>query len=199
MKIVYDQDEIPPELKGTALALGNFDGVHRGHQAVLNMARACNGPFGVMIFEPHPREFFRPQSPVFRLTPLDVKLTIFDALGVELVVVMTFDKALSRMSAEDFVENILVNHLGISHAVAGYDFHFGRNRAGTPEFLIEAGKNHSFGVSIVAQQAVEGDVVSSSAIRRLLEAGEVAKASEKLGYHWFVRGEVIAGDQRGRT
>lgn len=199
MKVVYDQEKIPRHLKGTALALGNFDGVHRGHQAVLGMARACSGPFGVMIFEPHPREFFRPDHPIFRLTPLDEKLTVFAALGVELAVVMTFDKDLSQMSAEDFVQDILVGHLGISHAVAGYDFHFGRNRAGTPEFLIESGKMQGFGVSIVAQQSIEGYVVSSSAIRALLEAGQVAAAAGKLGYHWFIRGDIISGDKRGRT
>ncbi len=199
MKIFYQGQKIPGSLKGSALALGNFDGVHRGHQAVLDMARVCDGPLGAMVFEPHPREFFRPEKPVFRLTPLETRLAIFEALGVDLTIVMTFDKILSQMSAEDFVANILIDHLGICHAVAGYDFHFGRDRTGTPEFLMEAGKEFGFGVSIIAPLADHGAAVSSSAIRALLEAGEVASAAEKLGYHWFVRGEVIKGDQRGRT
>jgi len=199
MHTLYGPDHVPETLRGSALALGNFDGVHRGHQAVINMAKACGGPLGVMVFEPHPREFFRPEKPVFRLTPLPAKLAVFEALGVELAVVMAFNKALSQMSAEDFVADILIGRLGITHAVAGYDFHFGRDRAGTPEFLVEAGEKNGFGVSIIAPQSDHGDPISSSAIRGLLEQGDVASASEKLGYHWFVRGEVVTGDQRGRT
>lgn len=199
MHISHDGRDLPTALRGASLALGNFDGVHRGHQAVLAAAKDKGRPAGVMVFEPHPREFFRPDQPLFRLTALPVKLELFAAYGLDLTVVMRFDAALAGMSAGDFVAEVLVGRLGIAHAACGFDFHFGRKRQGTPDFLRQASARHGFGVSIVQPVRNGGEVFSSSAIRAHLAAGDVEAAARALGYRWFVRGTVIDGDRRGRT
>jgi len=151
-----------------------------------------------MVFEPHPREYFRPHLPVFRLTSLAVKLELLAAFGLDFTVVMDFNAELAAMEPDAFIEEILLERLGISRAVAGFDFHFGKSRKGTPEFLTRYADGHGFNVSIVEPVGGGEGTFSSSAIRRHLEAGEVAEAASLLGYRWFVRGEVVAGDQRGR-
>jgi riboflavin kinase/FMN adenylyltransferase len=202
MRVVHEVSDVPAALTGASLALGNFDGVHRGHQAVLKAAMdfaAKRGTAaGAMVFEPHPREFFQPQIPLFRLTSEETKLELFAALGLDFAVVMRFDAHLAQTRAGAFVEEYLVRRLAISHAAAGFDFQFGKDREGTPEFLSRAGKEHGFGVTVVEQVSGAEGPVSSSAIRRHLEAGEVEQAARSLGYRWFVRGEVISGDKRGR-
>ncbi len=202
MKIVRKLSAIPDELRGTILALGNFDGVHKGHQMVLNSAleaaKKAEIPCGAMVFEPHPREFFNPAKPVFRLTPIEAKLAVFAAIGLDYCVVVPFDDAFSRQSAAAFVADSLVGTLKIRHVVAGYDFHFGHNRQGDPDFLKQQGKVRGFATTIVAPFEKDGVPYSSSGIRSLLEEGDVAAAANALGYHWFVRGEVIDGDKRGR-
>lgn len=202
MKIVRKLSAIPEELRGTILALGNFDGVHMGHQKVLNSAleaaRVADIPCGAMVFEPHPREFFNPAKPVFRLTPIDAKLAIFEAIGLDYCVVIPFDDAFSKQSAATFVVDSLVGALDVRHVVAGYDFHFGHKRQGNPDFLQEQAENLGFATTIVAPLERDGVPYSSSGIRTMLEAGDVASAANALGYHWFVRGEVIHGDKRGR-
>ena len=202
MRVVHELSDLPAALTGASLALGNFDGVHRGHQAVLAAAMkvAAKGDTaaGAMVFEPHPREFFRPDVPLFRLTTMETKLELFEALGLDFTVVMRFDAELARTRAGDFIEAFLVRRLAITHAVAGFDFQFGKDREGTPEFLSRAGKEHGFGVTIVERVSGAEGLFSSSAIRRHLEAGEVEQAAQSLGYRWFVCGEVIGGDKRGR-
>jgi riboflavin kinase / FMN adenylyltransferase len=202
MKIVRKLSAIPDELRGTILALGNFDGVHKGHQKVLNaaleVAKKAEVPCGAMVFEPHPREFFNPAKPVFRLTPIDAKLVVFEAIGLDYCVVIPFDDAFSRQSAAVFVAEGLVGALDVRHVVAGYDFHFGHKRQGNPEFLQKQGEKLGFATTIVAPLESDGVPYSSSGVRTMLEAGDVAAASNALGYHWFVRGEVIDGDKRGR-
>jgi len=202
MRVVHEVSDLPSALTGASLALGNFDGVHRGHQAVLMAAMAVaaesNTAAGAMVFEPHPRQFFQPQVPLFRLTTEETKLELFAALGLDFTVVMRFDAALARTRAGAFVEEYLVRRLAISHAVAGFDFQFGKDREGTPAFLSRAGKEHGFGVTVVDRVSGAEGPISSSAIRRHLEAGEVEQAARSLGYRWFVRGEVVAGDKRGR-
>lgn len=202
MHVCYDARDLPERLRGAVLALGNFDGVHRGHQAVLGRARmlaqAQGAPVGVMVFHPHPRQFFQPDKHLFRLTPLEVKLELLQELGLDLAVVMTFDAAFAALSADEFIDEILLRRLGISHAVAGFDFHFGKARAGSPELLRQAGAARGFGVTIVEAVAGGEGLFSSSAVRKHLEAGEAREAARQLGYWWFARGTVIKGDQRGR-
>jgi riboflavin kinase / FMN adenylyltransferase len=194
-------DHVPPAARGAALAIGNFDGVHRGHQALLQAAKdaaaVSGGKAGVILFEPNPREYFQPDKPHFRLTPLPRKLELIAAFGLDLAVVLRFDAALAQLSADAFVEQVLVKGLGVAHVVIGYDFRFGKGRTGDPEMLRRAGAAHGFGVTVVAQVAGGGEVFSSSAIRAELAQGDVAGAAEMLGHYWRVSGTVIGGAKRG--
>lgn len=200
--VVRDGDPLPPRLARGFVAIGNFDGVHRGHRAVLDIAKTHakkNGASALAFtFEPHPRTFFKPDAPVFRITPEQAKLRLFAANNLDGAVVMQFNKELASLSAEDFVSKNLVGWLGISGAVVGHDFHFGAKRQGTPEFLVDAGKRHGFAVEIVDALNDGGTPVSSGKIRDALEAGDIARANELLGHSWFVAGEVIHGEKRGR-
>lgn len=187
--------------RGSALAIGNFDGVHRGHQALLATVRtnasARDVPAGVMIFDPHPREFFQPQLPHFRLTTRAQKLRLFERCGLDLAVVLPFDAALAALSPEAFISEILVGALGVGHVVIGYDFNFGKNRAGTPETMREAGQQLGFGVTVVQPVSDGGVAYSSSAIRAKLAAGDVVGAALALGHRWRIDGTVVGGAKRG--
>ncbi len=203
--VVRDGGIVPPALKRGFVAIGNFDGVHRGHQAVIEAARVQAHMIPqkscalVLTFEPHPRTFFKPDAPVFRITPEAAKLRLLAANHlVDAAVVLQFDKALASLPAEEFVSKILVDWLGIAGVAVGHDFHFGKQRQGTPEFLIDAGKRYGFEVEIVQPLNDDGVPVSSGRIREALEAGDIARANELLGYRWFVTGEVIHGEKRGR-
>ena len=203
--MIRDGGLVPPALKRGFVAIGNFDGVHRGHQAVIEAARVQAHMIPqkscvlVLTFEPHPRTFFKPDAPVFRLTPEEAKLRLFAANNlVDGAVVLQFDKALASLSAEDFVSKILVDWLGIAGVAVGHDFHFGKQRQGTPEFLIDAGKRYGFEVEIVQPLNDDGTPVSSGKIRDALQAGDLPRANDLLGYRWFVTGEVIHGEKRGR-
>jgi len=202
MLILRDGDDAPESARGGAVAIGNFDGVHRGHKAlianVLGEARSRGAPAGVIIFEPHPSAFFRPDEPHFRLTPLPEKLRLLAGLGLDFVVVLDFNAALAGMSAQQFIEDILVARLGVTHVVIGYDFFFGRKRSGTAETMLEAGKAAGFTTSIVAQQAEDGEVFSSTAIRLHLAQGDVTGAARLLGHWWRVGGQVSEGNKLGR-
>ncbi len=201
MEILQNINNCPDALKGAALAIGNFDGVHRGHQAVLRAAleaaEAAGVPAGVMTFEPHPRAFFQPDVPLFRLTPGPLKARLFAALGLDMALIQPFDADLASRSAVDFARDFLVEALRVSHVITGSDFHFGKGRDGNPEVLRAFGQAHGFDVTIVAPQAGEGGVFSSTGIREHLRRGDPRGAAEKLGYWWRVIGEVIGGDQRG--
>jgi riboflavin kinase/FMN adenylyltransferase len=195
-------DAVPPAWRGAVVAIGNFDGVHGGHQAVLKAAEAEAEHLGVrcivLTFEPHPRTFFAPASPVFRLTPATLKASLIAALGFDGTLVMTFDGDLAGMEAEDFVTGILLRELAARHVVTGYDFHFGHNRRGTPMFLQESGLLHGFGVTVVAEHGDEGGAVSSSRIRQALGEGDIAHANSLFGWSWSVSGDIVHGDKRGR-
>ena len=189
-------------LRGATVAIGNFDGVHRGHKAViaaaLGRARALGKPAAALTFEPHPRAFFNPDEPLFRLTPEAAKLRLLAATGLDGAIVLTFNAELAKLSAEDFVQRVLVERFAISGAAIGFNFHFGANRAGSPDFLQAQGKQHGFIVDIVPP-LLDGDrPVSSGPIRAALAAGRLDDAAEFLGYPWFVSGTVIHGDKRGR-
>ena len=195
-------DKVPEALKGAMIAIGSFDGVHRGHQSVLNRlkakAKAAGVPAVMLTFEPHPRDVFAPAPFMFRLTPPDAKARLAAALGLDGIVLMPFSRDLSMVEAEDFVSRFLVKALRVSGVAVGADFHFGHNRRGTPDFLRNAGQVHGFAVDILDLLPEGEEPVSSSRIRAALAAGDVAAANGMLGYHWFFGGEVIKGDQRGR-
>ncbi|MCC7250874.1 bifunctional riboflavin kinase/FAD synthetase [Hyphomicrobium sp.] len=201
MRVIHGSEAVPPEARGAVLALGNFDGVHRGHQALISRAvteaRRSGRPAGVLLFEPHPREFFNPDAPHFRLTPLEEKLAVLDELGLDVAIVLPFDAALAARSAESFIADILVGALGVAHIVVGYHFFFGRNRGGSAETLRAAGAAHGFGVTVVEPVADRGEPYSSTAIRLALAEGDVKDAAEKLGRPWRVKGPVIGGARRG--
>ncbi|EEZ33796.1 riboflavin biosynthesis protein RibF [Brucella sp. NF 2653] len=195
---------LPPALHDCVVAIGNFDGVHRGHQAVLERALELadreSRPAVVLTFEPHPRSFFKQGQPVDRLTDAAEKAEILRLMGFDAVVEQPFTAEFSQRSAEDFVQHILVEKLRASRVVTGYDFHFGKGRRGTPEFLCEAGKKAGFSVTLVDAFTDEGGMlVSSTRIRNLLSEGEVAEAAGLLGYRYRICGEVIHGKKLGRT
>lgn len=200
--VLRDDQPSPPALAQPVIAIGNFDGVHRGHRAVigtaLEQARSYGRPALALTFEPHPRAFFRPTEPMFRLTPEPMKLARLAETGLDGTVVLKFDAALAAKDAETFVSEILVGRLGVSMVVAGFDFHFGKGRGGSPLFLREAGKRHGFQVEIVPPLLDEGAQISSSAIRAALAQGRVEQAADMLGAPWQVEAEVIHGDKRGR-
>ncbi len=189
-------------LAGAVVAIGNFDGVHRGHRAVigaaLQRARSLGRKAAALTFTPHPRLFLRPQETLFQLSSERDKLRLLAATGLDGAIVMTFDAALAGTPAEDFVTKILAGALGIGGAAIGFDFHFGKNRGGSPAFLAAQGEHLGFAVDIVPPLEDEGTPVSSGSVRAALATGRVVEAAELLGAPWFVSGEVIHGDKRGR-
>lgn len=201
---ISGEEAVPARLRGGVVAIGNFDGIHRGHQAVLERAleeaRRRNVPALVLTFEPHPRKVFRPDVPLFVLTPPHVKARLIEALGFEAVIERPFTREFSGLSAEEFVTAILQDQLGISDAVTGFDFHFGKNRQGGPAFLMASGERHGFGVTLVDPFRDEGaEIISSSRIRELLSEGDAAEAAGLLGYRFTVEAEVVGGARLGRT
>ncbi|MGH6865814.1 MAG: bifunctional riboflavin kinase/FAD synthetase [Methyloceanibacter sp.] len=203
MDVVRSWREIPPSLKGAVLAIGNFDGVHRGHQAVLSEAKriadAEDRRSGAVVFEPHPREFFAPGEPFFRLTPLPVKLELLAALGLDQAIVIPFDRELSSLSAAAFATVVIGGTFQASHVVVGYDFTYGKGRTGSVAQLASIGRECEFGVDVVSPVGLaDGVTFSSSAIRDHLRKGEPTEAAEQLGYWWRVRGKVSRGAGRGK-
>jgi riboflavin kinase / FMN adenylyltransferase len=192
------------EERGAVVAVGNFDGVHRGHQAVIAAAKRAAGDAGtrlaVLTFEPHPRSVFQPGAPPFRLTPFRAKSRALEPLGVDFLFTLHFDLDFAKKSAEDFVAEILVAGLGVKTVVVGYDFVFGNKRRGTPELLKAEGQRHGFAVGIVAPVAGPGGTVySSTQIREHLAAGRPREAAFLLGRAWEIEGRVETGDRLGRT
>jgi len=203
MQIFRHHSELPAELRGSVVAVGNFDGVHRGHQIVIAdaqaVAKATGASLAVLSFEPHPRSMFRPDDAPFRLTPFRIKARLLEALGVDLHVVLHFDIEFSRQAADWFVEEVLLGGLGASHVAIGYDFCFGHRRQGNAESLLSYGRRHGFGVTVVTQASDEsGGTYSSSAAREHLQAGRIREAAEILGRPWEIEGRVETGDRRGR-
>jgi riboflavin kinase/FMN adenylyltransferase len=195
-------EALPEAWRGGVVAIGNFDGVHRGHQAVLLAARAeaehLECPCIMLTFEPHPRAYFS-GKPLFRLTPAPLKAALGAALGLDGMLVLDFDRALAEKSAEDFVREMLVERLAIRAVVTGYDFHFGKARRGTPQFLADQGVLNGFSVTIVEAFRQGDAAVSATRIRAALGEGDVDSAAELLGWHFAVTGKIVHGDKRGRT
>ena len=196
----------PAGLERPVVAIGNFDGVHQGHAAVIGravaMARRLRRPCAVLTFEPHPVDFFRKSPSIFRLTPVPAKGLALARLGVDGMIVLPFDGTMAATPAERFVAEILVDRLQISGAVVGYDFHFGQSRGGSPDFLADAGQRHGFEVDIVDEVTANSpglpEAIHSNTARVALERGDVAEAARLLGHPWFVVGEVIHGQKLGR-
>jgi len=189
---------------GCVVAIGNFDGVHKGHMSVLQtaltLARRHGLPALVLTFEPHPRTFFNPGQPVDRLTPIAAKREIFCALGFDGVVSLDFNHELAALAASDFIGQILLDGLGVRHVVTGENFYFGFKRSGNAQFLEEQGKRFGFPVHIVKIQADEaGGLISSSRIRRLLAQGELEEANHLFGHRYRICAQVVKGNQLGRT
>ncbi len=200
--VVRDDAPALAALKGAVVAIGNFDGVHRGHRSVIDAAvaraRALGRPAAALTFEPHPRSVLRPHEPVFRLTPERDKLRLLAGTELDGAFVLTFDRAFAAMSAEAFIAEMLMKRIGISGASIGFDFHFGMARRGSPAFLEEEGRRLGFSVAIMPPLEDEGRPVSASSIRAALAEGRVVEAAELLGYPWFISGPVIGGEKRGR-
>ena len=204
LRIVEGWRGLEPELKGSALALGSFDGVHRGHQEVIALAAraagALHAPLGVVTFEPHPRRWFRPQEPDFRLTTLEQQAKVLDALGVERLHRIPFDAELAAMSDEDFARRVLAEGLGARHVAAGFDVTFGAGRTGGPELLRAYGERYGFGVSVAGPVADAGGAkLSSTAVREALRDGDPERAARILGRPFAITGVVVHGDKLGRT
>jgi len=204
LRLFRHTDDLPGDARGAVMALGNFDGVHRGHQAVIGtaqrIARDLGVPAGVVTFEPHPRSVFRPDDPAFRLSPFRVKARHLEALGLDLMVVCHFDDSFLHKTAVAFIEEDLVRGLAIRHAVCGSDFLFGHLRAGDVGLLERYGGRHGFGVTAVGPVTdPRGGVYSSTRVRDALLAGNTREAAHVLGRAWEIEGRVEHGDKRGRT
>ena len=201
-RIIRDSTPIHEIPRGAVVAIGNFDGVHRGHRAVLraaiDLAATVGGPALALTFEPHPRDFFAPAASQFRLSGEKDKLRLLAATGLDGAVVMAFNAARAATTAQEFVNHELVEWLGVGGVVAGFDFHFGKGRAGTPAFLMEEGERLGIPVHIEPRREADGHAVSSGVVRAALVEGNVAHAASLLGYPWFISGAVIHGAKRGR-
>ncbi|MGB5838721.1 MAG: bifunctional riboflavin kinase/FAD synthetase [Albidovulum sp.] len=184
--------------RGASVAMGNFDGVHLGHQAVIDLARRPDAPLGIITFEPHPRQFFAPDAPAFRLMNAEARMHRLEKLGVEQLYELPFDATLSGMDAEAFVADVLVAGLGISHVTVGADFCFGKGRKGSTDTLRSLAAQHGFGLTIADLVGLAGTEISSTAIRTALAEGRPRDAANMLGHWHRIEGEVRHGDKRGR-
>ena len=200
MRIVRDYHFIEQQDRGATAAIGNFDGVHFGHRSVIELASkaAPDAPLGVVTFEPHPREYFAPNSPPFRLMGRDARASRLEKLGVERLYELSFNAALAALSPREFAGDVLRDGLGLAHVVVGADFCFGKGRAGTAQDLVHFGAEFGFGVTIAPLMAQDAQTVSSTAIRQALTAGKPRDAAAMLGHWHRIEGPVISGEQRGR-
>ena len=198
MRILRDPQYTSPQDRGASAAIGNFDGVHRGHCHVIDLARRPDAPLGVVTFEPHPRAFFAPDAPPFRLMNAAARAHRLEKLGVEILAELPFDARLAALSAEAFARDILARGLGLSHVVVGADFCFGQGRTGTAQMLRDLGKTYGFEVSIADLVTAEAGAVSSTAIRAALSEGRARDAASMLGHWHRIEGQVLHGDKRGR-
>jgi riboflavin kinase/FMN adenylyltransferase len=201
---IHDALEEPPpaKLTGAVVAMGNFEGVHRGHRAVISAAlaraRSLGRPAAALTFEPHPRAFFNPGEALFHLTDASQKLRLFAATGLDGAFMMKFDAALAALDPAAFIERVLLARYATAGVAIGFDFHFGKARAGSPDYLKAEGERRGFHVDVVPALTDRGARISSGAVRTALAEGRPEAAAELLGYPWFVTGEVTHGDKRGR-
>ncbi len=199
MRYLRDTTFMNPEDRGATAAIGNFDGVHLGHQEVLKIARqAAAAPLGVVTFEPHPRQYFAPDAPPFRLMNAEARANRLQSIGVERLYELTFNDRLAALSPEAFCAKILRDRLGLVHVTVGADFCFGKGRLGTAQTLIDCGHEMGFGVTIAELLGGKKTTVSSTRIREALSEGRPEDAAKMLGHLHRIEGPVIRGDQRGR-
>ncbi len=208
MRLLRHVTELGPDTRGSVVALGNFDGFHRGHQVVIGeagrLARLLGLKLTVVVTEPHRINFFAPSTAPFRLTPFRERLQLLERFGVDQLLVLPFDINLAKMSAEDFVLDVLTEGLGALHVFVGYDYRFGSKRGGGTDVLAYMGEMEGFGLSVIKAVTVglegyAGEVYSSTVVRKALQNGEARKAAALLGHWWSINGRVTTGDQRGRT
>ena len=204
MKVFRHYSNIPKDCRDSVLAIGNFDGIHRGHQGVIaragRLAKEFEAPRAVLTFEPHPRQFFAPDAPPFRLTPFRIKARLIEALGIDCLFVLRFYKGLASMSAEDFVTEILAKGLGAQHVVVGDNFYFGKGRKGDIQMLKTLGRANGFGVSSITRILGPGEeAYSSTRVRDYLLAGNPTRAALLLGRYYEVEGLVMPGDGASRA
>lgn len=201
MRIIRDYQFVEPAYRGATAAIGNFDGVHLGHQSVIELARDAlpDAPLGILTFEPHPRAYFAPDAPPFRLMSQAARTSRLEKLGVERLYELPFNAGMAALSPREFVERVICEGLGLAHVVVGADFCFGNKRAGTADDLVRYGEEMGFGVTIAPLLARSVATVSSTAIRQALSDGRPQDAAAMLGHWHRVEGPVIGGEQRGRT
>ncbi|MBT5917722.1 MAG: bifunctional riboflavin kinase/FAD synthetase [Alphaproteobacteria bacterium] len=213
MRVFRYYQDIPLELQGGVVAIGNFDGVHRGHRAVIGeagqFARAGGVPLAVLSFEPHPRVLFQPDQPPFRLTPFRAKAIQLANLNVDLFLALHFDKEFAAKTAEEFIQDVLLDGLKAKHVITGYDFVFGKGRGGDAGLLRRTAGEAGFGFTQVPAlrqpepalrqpEDAKGDIYSSSTIRKHLQEGRPVEAAQQLGHWWEIDARVQHGDKRGR-
>lgn len=202
-RVIRDAEAWPRSLGKPVIAIGNFDGLHRGHRAVIAEAKtlgaALNAPVALLTFEPHPRSFFKPDAPLFRLTPEHIKAVILGRMGVETMIVLPFDATMAAMTATEFAEQILFSSLDVAGIVVGHDFHFGKGREGSPAFVETICKQHARASRIVSPLKDGAEPVSSSAIRAALADGDMQRANALLGYRYLFKSDVRHGEKIGRT
>ena len=201
MRIIRDYQFVDDVDRGATVAIGNFDGVHLGHQSVIALAAkaAPAAPLGVLTFEPHPRSYFAPSAPAFRLTGPAARASRLEKLGVTRLYELPFNAGLASLAPEAFARNVIADGLGLAHVVVGADFCFGKGRAGTAEDLECFGADMGFGVSVAPLLEDRASVVSSTAIRTALSEGRPRDAAKMLGHWHRIESPVIGGEQRGRT
>lgn len=198
MRVYTDWNGLLAGDRGASVAMGNFDGVHLGHQAVIDQARGHGAPLGIVTFEPHPRQFFAPDAPPFRLMNAEARTHRLEKLGVEALYELPFTADLAGMEAEAFVTDVLVAGLGVAHVTVGADFCFGKGRKGNVGTLRRMGAALGFGVTIAELVAMDGKEISSTAIRAALTEGRPRDAHRMLGHWHRIEGEVLHGEKRGR-
>lgn len=202
MRIIRDHSFVDPADRGASVAIGNFDGVHLGHQSVIDLARQngtkLNAPLGILTFEPHPREFFAPDAPPFRLMSPEARANRLEKLGVERLYELPFNIGMSQLSPEEFARDVIADGLGLKHVVVGADFCFGKGRKGTVDDLKAFGEDLGFGVTAASLVMDDKGEVSSTAIRNALADGRPRDAARMLGHWHRIDGPVVSGEQRGR-
>ncbi|WP_223420916.1 bifunctional riboflavin kinase/FAD synthetase [Tateyamaria pelophila] len=201
MRIIRDYQFVEPADRGATAAIGNFDGVHLGHRSVIELARKAvpDAPLGILTFEPHPRVYFAPDAPPFRLMSQAARTSRLEKLGVERLYELPFNAGMAALSPRAFAERVICEGLGLAHVVVGADFCFGNKRAGTAEDLVRYGAEMGFGVTIAPLLAQSVATVSSTAIRQALSEGRPRDAAAMLGHWHRIEAPVIGGEQRGRT
>ncbi len=204
MRIFRHYNDLPADMRGAAVAVGNFDGVHLGHRAVIGeaglIAKASSMPWAVLTFEPHPRSVFTPDIGPFRLTPFRIKVRHIEEMGVDCMVVLHFDRQFSQRTAEDFVAGVVVGGLAARHVVSGYDFVFGQGREGDCEMLLRMGQEQGFDFTCVSPGSdQDGVVYSSTRVRERLAQADPSGAAGMLGRDFEIEGRIERGEMRGRS